>query len=208
MLIFGDGLDRRAVSPPPLSCPDRRDRCLSVARRGCPYSGANFDGTQEQASAPATQGWHRGSPNPKADGASRRRHGQDTVLFLSCLEAQKLRFQGEDHSAALRGSFRLASAKVAGPFRVGAGGASTSDVGWSHNGPSPAAEPDAFSELDRGPLGGGAAPITANGATAGILSGPHAHPPEPAVSGTVNRAGPVTDRDTRRNFVLIPLDVS
>jgi hypothetical protein len=69
-------------------------------------------------------------------------------------------------------------------------------------------EPDAFSELDRGPLGGGAAPITANGATAGILSGPHAHPPEPAVSGTVNRAGPVTDRDTRRNFFLIPLDVS
>src|ERR1017187_439871 len=101
---------------------------------------------------------------------------------------------------------RLASAKVAGPFRVGAGGASTSDVGWSHNGPSPAAEPDAFSELDRGPLGGGAAPITASGATAGILSGPHAHSPEPAVSGTVNRAGPVTDRDTRRIFFLIPLD--
>src|SRR5450759_2825106 len=75
-------------------------------------------------------------------------------------------------------------------------------VGWSHNGPSPAAEPDAFSELDRGPLGGGAAPITASGATAGILSGPHAHPPEPAVSGTVNRAGPVTDRDTRRIFFL------
>ena len=27
------------------------------------------------------------------------------VLFLSCLEEQKLRFQGADHSAALRGPF-------------------------------------------------------------------------------------------------------
>src|ERR1017187_7481391 len=88
---------------------------------------------------------------------------------------------------------RLASAKVAGPFRVGAGGASTSDVGWSHNGPSPAAEPDASSELDRGPLGGGAASITASGATAGILSGPHAHPPEPAVSHTVRLRSDTAD---------------
>src|ERR1035441_404309 len=32
---------------------------------------------------------------------------------------------------------RLASSKVAGPFRVGAGGASTSDVGRSHNGQAP-----------------------------------------------------------------------
>ena len=30
---------------------------------------------------------------------------QDTVLLLSCLEAQKLRFQGADHFAALRGPF-------------------------------------------------------------------------------------------------------
>ena len=65
-----------------------------------------------------------------------RRQRQGTVLFLSYVEEQKLRFQGGSHP------------------------------------------------------------------------GPHAHPPEPAVSGTVNRAGPVTDRDTRRNFFLIPLDVS
>ena len=31
---------------------------------------------------------------------------QDSVLFLSCLEAQKLRFQGADHFAALRGPVR------------------------------------------------------------------------------------------------------
>ena len=143
-----------------------------------------------------------GKGKPGETQSQSRRQRQGTVLFLSYVEEQKLRFQGGSHSATLRGSFRLASSKVAGPCRVGAGGAPTSDVGWSHNGPSPAAEPDAFSELDRGPLGGGAAPITASGATAGILSGPHAHPPEPAVSGTVNRAGPVTDRDTRRIFFL------
>ena len=32
---------------------------------------------------------------------------QDSVLFLSCSEEQKLRFQGKDHSAALRGPVRL-----------------------------------------------------------------------------------------------------
>ena len=102
-----------------------------------------------------------------------------------------------------------ASSKVAGQFRVGAGGAPTSDVGRSHNGPSPAAaEPDAFSELDRGPLGGGAAPITASGATAGILSGPHAHPPELPVSGFGNRNAGVGFYDTRLVSFLIPLDVS
>ena len=66
-----------------------------------------------------------------------RRQRQDTVLFLSGIEEQKLRFQGGSHSAALRGSFRLASSKVAGPCRVGAGGAPTSDVGRSHNGQAP-----------------------------------------------------------------------
>src|SRR5450759_3584290 len=42
---------------------------------------------------------------------------QDTVLFLSCLEAQKLRFQGEDHSAALRGPSRLGVEKFLGLLR-------------------------------------------------------------------------------------------
>ena len=32
---------------------------------------------------------------------------QDTVPFLSCLEEQKLRFQGQEHSAALRVPVRL-----------------------------------------------------------------------------------------------------
>jgi len=150
-----------------------------------------------------------GKGKPGETQSQSRRQRQGTVLFLSYVEEQKLRFQGGSHSATLRGSFRLASSKVAGPV--------PRRCRWSaHVGrravpqrPSPAtAEPDAFSELDRGPLGGGTPPITASGATAGILSGPHAHPPEPAVSGTVNRAGPVTDRDTRRNFFLIPLDVS
>jgi hypothetical protein len=66
-----------------------------------------------------------------------RRQRQGTVLFLSYVEEQKLRFQGGSHPAALRGSFCLASSKVAGPFRVGAGGAPTSDVGRSHNGQAP-----------------------------------------------------------------------
>src|SRR5450759_4837237 len=42
---------------------------------------------------------------------------QDTVLFLSCLEAQKLRFQGEDHSAVLRGPSRLGVEKFLGLLR-------------------------------------------------------------------------------------------
>ena len=130
-----------------------------------------------------------GKGKPGETQSQSRRQRQGTVLFLSYVEEQKLRFQGGSHSATLRGSFRLASSKVAGPV--------PRRCRWSaHVGrravpqrPSPAtAEPDAFSELDRGPLGGGTPPITASGATAGILSGPHAHPPEPAVSGTVNRA--------------------
>jgi hypothetical protein len=41
---------------------------------------------------------------------------RDTVLFLSDLEAQKLRFQGADHFAALRGPSLLVG-KVGGQFR-------------------------------------------------------------------------------------------
>src|ERR1035437_1680849 len=70
------------------------------------------------------------------------------------------------------------------------------------------AEPDASAELDFGPLGGGPPPIAARVATTGMLSGRYAHHTEPAVSGTVNRAGPVTDRDTRLVSFLIPLNVS
>jgi hypothetical protein len=40
--------------------------------------------------------------NPVAGGPR-----QDTVPFLSCLEEQKLRFQGQEHSAALRVPVRL-----------------------------------------------------------------------------------------------------
>ena len=40
---------------------------------------------------------------------------QDTVPFLSCLEEQKLRFQGKDHFAALRGPSRLAVEELARP---------------------------------------------------------------------------------------------
>ena len=36
-----------------------------------------------------------------------------------------------------------------------------------------------------------------------MLSGRHAYNSEPAVSDTVNRAGPVTQRNTRRNYFLI-----
>jgi hypothetical protein len=78
-----------------------------------------------------------GKGKPGETQSQSRRQRQGTVLFLSYVEEQKLRFQGGSHSAALRDSFRLASSKVAGPFRVGAGGAPTSDVGRSHNGQAP-----------------------------------------------------------------------
>ena len=42
---------------------------------------------------------------PKADRAGRDTNARTSVLFLSCPEAQKLRFQGAGHSAALRGPF-------------------------------------------------------------------------------------------------------
>jgi hypothetical protein len=136
---------------------------------------------------------------------------RDRTLSCSCPAAKSKNFVSRARTTPLRSVVLPASgsSKVAGQFRVGAGGAPTSDVGRSHNGPSPAAaEPDAFSELDRGPLGGGAAPITASGATAGILSGPHAHPPELPVSGFGNRNAGVGFYDARLVSFLIPLDVS
>ena len=45
-------------------------------------------------------------PGDRRWSAQCRGAGQDTVPFLSCLEAQKLRFQGKSHFAALHGSFR------------------------------------------------------------------------------------------------------
>ena len=47
---------------------------------------------------------------------------QDNVLLLSCPEAQKLCFQGADHSAAPRGPSRLGDRKISSacsdPFRT------------------------------------------------------------------------------------------
>src|ERR1035441_2744919 len=66
---------------------------------------ATANGTTAARAAAGTTAWGRPKPTPgrkkPAEGEKRR----DTVPFLSCFEAQKLRFQGAAHSAALRGPF-------------------------------------------------------------------------------------------------------
>jgi hypothetical protein len=100
---------------------------------------------------------------------------------------------------------RLAAAKVAGPFQVGAGGASTSGVGWSHTGQARRRRAARFRRT--GPWTRSAVErhrFTASGATAGMLSDRDVHHPELAVSGFGNRNAGVGFLDTRLVSFLIP----
>src|ERR1035437_3701588 len=78
-------------SPSPTAVPPPRWTGLAFLASSVPEGGRSAaNGT---TAAPARER-RPGRQNPRAEEATRRRQRQETVLFLSCLEAQKLRFQG------------------------------------------------------------------------------------------------------------------